>query len=218
MICGSARSRQYYGNILTFEEFMPTLFNSAAYTWLFLPILIFCARICDVSLDTVRIIFVNKNLRYYAAFAGFFSVLIWLLVIRQIFQQLNNPICYVAYAAGYATGNFVGILLENKISIGKVILRVITRMESKELVSSMRTSGYGVTVIDAEGATGPVTLIFTVLERCHIPLVVGMIRKYSPLAFYSIEDVRMVSDAVTPFRIPSSRGLSRFSMLRKKEH
>lgn len=82
----------------------------------------------------------------------------------------------------------------------------------------MRSSGYGVTVIDAEGSTGPVSIIFTILERSDISRVVEMIPKYSPQAFYSIEDVRRVSEAVTPFRLPSSRGLGRFAFKpRKKE-
>ncbi len=183
---------------------MPAFFDSHTYSWVVLPILIFCARIMDVSLDTVRIIFVNKNLRYYSAFTAFFAVLIWLMVIRQIFQQLNNPIYYLAYAAGYATGNYVGILIENKISIGKVIIRIITRMESEGLVSILRASGYGVTVINAEGSTGPVKVIFTVVERVDINHVVELVREHNPLAFYSVEDVRLVSDAVTPFRLPAA--------------
>lgn len=197
---------------------MPAFFDSITYTWILLPILIFCARILDVSLDTVRIIFINKNLRYYVAFTAFFAVLIWLMVIRQIFQQLDNPACYLAYAAGYATGNVVGIMIENKISIGKVIVRIITRMESDELVALLRSAGYGVTVIDAEGATGPVKVIFTIVERSAINRVVEMIREHNPLAFYSVEDVRLVSEAVTPFRRPALPRWSRFSsMLRNKE-
>lgn len=196
---------------------MPAFFDSQTYTWIVLPILIFCMRILDVSLDTVRIIFINKNLRYYSAFTAFFAVLIWLMVIRQIFQQLDNPICYLAYAAGYATGNYVGILIENKISIGKVIVRIITRMESDELVSLLRASGYGVTVIGAEGATGPVKVIFTIVERMDIKHVIEMIREHNPLAFYSVEDVRLVSEAVTPFRLPAASRWRFGSRQRSKE-
>jgi uncharacterized protein YebE (UPF0316 family) len=184
---------------------MHAFFNSTTYTWVILPILIFCARILDVSLDTVRIIFVHKNLKYYAALTGFFAVLVWLMVIRQIFEQLNNPICYLAYGAGYATGNYVGIIIENKISIGKAMVRIITRMESQELVALLRSSGFGVTVVDAEGSTGPVKVIFTVVERRDTERVIDLVKEHNPLAFYSVEDVRMVSEAVTPFRLPSRR-------------
>ena len=198
---------------------MPAFFSSTTYTWIVLPILIFCARIMDVSLDTVRILFINRNLKFYVTFTAFFAVLIWLMVMRQIFQQLNNPACYLAYAAGYATGNFVGMIIENKISIGKVIIRIITRMESEQLVALLRSSGYGVTVIEAEGATGAVEVIFMIVERSDIKRVVEMIRENNPLAFYSVEDVRMVSEAVTPFRLPATRRWVCFaSRMRSREH
>jgi uncharacterized protein YebE (UPF0316 family) len=185
--------------------------DSAIYGWVLLPLFIFIARITDVSLDTLRIIFINRNLRYYAAISGFFQVLIWLMVIRQVFQEINNPLCFIAYAAGFATGNFVGIKIENRLSIGKVIIRIITRQEADELVAFLRSSGYGITVINADGTTGPVKVVFTVAERSDIAHIVETIQKYNPNAFYSIEDVRFVSEAVTPHRLPASRGWSRLS-------
>ncbi len=189
---------------------LPTFFDTWTYTWVILPLLIIAARITDVSLDTLRIIFINRNLKYYAAISGFFGVLIWLMVIRQIFQRLDNPLCYIAYAAGFAAGNFVGILIENRISIGKVIIRTITRKDSDELVAFLRSSGYGITVMDAEGTTGPVKIIFTITERSDIERVVEAIKQYNPNAFYSVEDVRFVSEAVTPHRRPSARKWSNF--------
>lgn len=196
---------------------MPAFFDSAMYTWMILPLLIFLARIMDVSLDTVRIIFINRNLRYYASLIGFFEVLIWLMVIRQIFSNLDNPVCFVAYAAGFAAGNFVGILIENRLSIGRVIIRIITRREADDLVVVLRSAGYGLTVIDAEGVTGPVKVIFTIVERSNIGQIVSMIRKHNPQAFYSVEDVRFVSEAVTPHRLPAARKWDRFmSWMRRR--
>ncbi len=196
----------------------PAFFDTATYTWVILPLLIFFARITDVSLDTLRIIFINRNLRYYAAISGFFGVLIWLMVIRQIIQRLDHPLCYIAYAAGFAAGNIVGIIIENRISIGKVIIRTITRRESDDLVAFLRSSGYGITVIDAEGMTGPVKVIFTVTERSDIRHIAETIKKYNPNAFYSVEDIRFVSEAVTPHRLPVSRKWAFFSSrMRKRE-
>jgi uncharacterized protein YebE (UPF0316 family) len=197
---------------------MPALFESTAYTWVILPLLIFFARITDVSLDTLRIIFINRNLRYYAAISGFFEVLIWLMVIRQIFQRLNSPMCFIAYAAGFASGTFVGIIIENRISIGKVIVRVITHREADELVDFLKASGYGITVLDARGTTGPVKVIFTIVERTAIQHIAETIKKYNPNAFYSVEDVRFVSEAVTPHRLPASRKWTYFSSrVRRRE-
>jgi uncharacterized protein YebE (UPF0316 family) len=180
---------------------LPDFMNSDIYSWAVLPLMIFAARICDVSLDTLRILFINRNFRYWAAICGFFGVLIWLLVIRQIFQQMNNPLCFIAYPAGFATGNVVGLIIESRLSLGKVIVRVITHLEADELVSKLRSDGYGLTVLDASGATGPVKIIITVMERHDIPKVVETIKKYNPHTFYSVEDIRFVSEAVTPYRL-----------------
>ena len=191
---------------------LPDFMDSGIYAWVVLPLLIFTARICDVSLDTLRILFINRNFRYWAALCGFFGVLIWLLVIRQIFQQMDNPLCFIAYPAGFATGNIVGLIIENRISLGKVIVRIITHLEAEELVSKLRSDGYGLTILDANGVSGPVKVIFTVMERNDIPQVVETIKKYNPHTFYSVEDVRFVSESVTPHRLPGvSRLKSMFS-------
>jgi uncharacterized protein YebE (UPF0316 family) len=196
---------------------MPALFESSAYTWGILPLLIFFTRIVDVSLGTLRIIFINRNLKYAAATSGFFEVLVWLLVIREIFLRLNNPLCFVAYAAGFATGNYVGMIIENRISIGKVLIRIITRKEADELICSLESAGYGLTVAEAQGMTGPVKIIFAIIERKEIVSVVNKLKTFSARAFYSVEDVRFVSEAVTPHRLPAPRRWSRFySRMRKK--
>jgi uncharacterized protein YebE (UPF0316 family) len=190
---------------------MPSFLDSATYTWAVLPLLIFLARVTDVSLDTLRIIFINRSLRYWAACCGFFEVLIWLMVIRQIFQQLNNPLCFIAYAAGFATGNIVGMLIEHRISIGRVIIRIITRAEADALAAFLKSSGYGITIIDAEGTTGPVKVIFTIVERSDIDRIVAIIKQYNPHAFYSVEDVRFVSESVMPHRLPASGRWTNFA-------
>jgi uncharacterized protein YebE (UPF0316 family) len=194
-----------------------TFLDSATYAWAILPLLIFFTRIIDVSLGTLRIIFINRSLSYYATISAFFEVLVWLMVLRQIFQQLDSPICFIAYAAGYAAGNYVGIIIENKISIGKVLIRIITRKEADELVAFLKSEGYGITAIDAEGMKGPVKAIFTIAERIDIPLIVKTIKRFNPQAFYSVEDVRFVSEAVMPYRLTAPRKWTHFySRLRKK--
>ncbi|VFU17891.1 conserved membrane hypothetical protein [anaerobic digester metagenome] len=186
-------------------EFM-TLFGADIYAWCILPVLIFLARIMDVSLGTIRIIFVSRDLKYFAPFVGFFEVLIWLLVIRQIMlSDGNNTACIIAYAAGFASGTFVGMYIENLLSFGRVLIRVITRKEAGELVEYLKSSGYGLTCVDATGATGPVKLVFSVVERHDIPRIVEIIKRFNPNAFYTIEDVRFVSENVLPFRIKASR-------------
>jgi uncharacterized protein YebE (UPF0316 family) len=179
--------------------------NPELWTWLVLPLLIFCARIMDVSIGTVRIIFVSKGYRYAAAFLGFFEVLIWLTATMQIIRNLTNPINYVAYAAGFAMGNFVGIRIESRLAMGTVLIRVITRLEASDLVQHLRERGHTVTSLDAEGNRGLVKVFFTIVKRKEIPAVIDVIKQYNPNAFYTIENVNFVNQRWRPApRLPST--------------
>jgi len=108
--------------------------NIDIFAWVILPILIFLARVCDVSIGTIRIIFVSKGIKYLATFLGFFEILIWLMAISQIMQNLTNVYYYLFYAGGFSTGIFVGILIDEKLSIGTVSVRIITRTDASKLI------------------------------------------------------------------------------------
>ena len=170
------------------------------YTWMILPALIFIARVLDVSLGTVRVIFVSKGLKYIAPFVGFFEVLIWLLAIGQIMANLKNPACYIAYAGGFATGNYVGIIIAEKLSLGIVLLRVVTQKDADELVQSLSSAEYGVTSIDGQGVQGNVKVIFTIIPRKEIAKVIELVKRFNPKAFYTIEDIGFVEEGIFPLR------------------
>ncbi len=99
---------------------MADFFGSDWFNYLVLPAAIFLARICDVTIGTLRIIFVSKGNKLIAPVLGFFEVLIWIIAITRIIENLNNPFCYVAYAAGFATGNYIGLRVEEKLAVGIV--------------------------------------------------------------------------------------------------
>lgn len=176
------------------------LFSSIVYAWVLLPFLIFLARIADVSIGTVRLIFVSRGFKYLAPVVGFFEVLIWLLAIGQIMKNLSNPVCYIAYAGGFATGNYVGMWLAEKLSLGLVLIRVITKKDAGPLVECLRSENYGVTSIDGHGASGEVRVVFTIVPHRDVQSVVDLIKKFNPQAFYSIEEVRHVEKGVFPAR------------------
>jgi uncharacterized protein YebE (UPF0316 family) len=175
------------------------LSGTEIYAWIILPILIFFARVCDVSLGTIRIIFISKGIKYLAPLIGFFEILIWLLAISQIMQNLSNVYYYVFYAGGFAVGNFVGILIDEKLSIGTVGVRIITRKEAHELIDALKQAKYGITAVDAEGTNGNVKIIFTVVNRQNIQDVIKIVKKLNPKAFYSIEDIRYVSEVLPSY-------------------
>lgn len=159
-----------------------------------LPFLIFFARIIDVSIGTLRLIFVSKGFKNLAPFLGFFEVIIWLLAIKSIMANLSNVFCYIAYGGGFAAGTFVGMKLEEKISIGKVLIRIITKKDASELLETLKLHKYNVTGIEAEGNSCKVKLIFMVVDRCDVNDVISVVKHFNPNAFYSIEEVKFASD------------------------
>ncbi|MFA4851302.1 MAG: DUF2179 domain-containing protein [Bacteroidales bacterium] len=189
-------------------------FDSDIFVWVMLPVLIFLARICDVSIGTLRLIFVSKGFKHIAPLLGFFEVIIWLLAVSQIMKHLDNIVCYIAYGGGFAMGNYIGMYLEEKISIGSVIIRVIPKTDTTELINELREQNFGLTVVDAEGSLGKVKMIFSVIKRENIEQFVSVINRYNPHAFYSIEEVKAVNEGV--FRRERKKMFGKFSFINKK--
>lgn len=190
--------------------------ESTAFIFVILPLLVFFARILDVSIGTLRIIFVAKGLKYFAALLGFFESLIWLVAVAQVMQNLNSWQTYVAFALGFAAGNYVGVVLEEKIALGNMLIRIITRREADELVHVLWEAGYGVTSVDAQGETGPVKLIFSIVKRKNIAKIISIIRKYNPNAFYTIEDMRYVNETY-PFPLAKDARFPRLFLSKGKQ-
>ncbi len=154
-----------------------------------LPILIFMARIFDVSCGTLRIVFISRDMAIPASLIGFFESMFWLLAVTQIMQRLSSPIYYVAYAGGFAAGNFVGLQIERRIALGMVVVRVFTRREVEALIGALGAEGYGVTLLRGEGLTGPVNVVNVVVARKKTGTVLEVLRTHNPDAFYTIEPI-----------------------------
>jgi len=153
-------------------------------------ILIFCARVTDVSIGTFRIILVSRGYRNIAPFLGFFEVLIWITALGQIFKNLNGPLSYIFYAAGFATGTFVGMKLDSFVSIGYQSLRIITTEKVTALPLTLREEGFGITTVSGRGMKGEVMLIYTTVPRKRVDHVLEIVQALEPNAFITIEDVR----------------------------
>ena len=175
-----------------------SLTHSHLFNWVILPLLIFIARICDVSIGTVRLMLQSKGNIYLAPLLGFFEMLVWLLAVRQVVINMANWACLLAFAAGFASGNYVGLLIEERLAMGLQVIRIISQRDATELISSLKTQGYGVTVLDAMGAKGKVNVIFTVIKRSDKHKVIELVQQFNPKAFYSIEDIRNVAEGIFP--------------------
>jgi uncharacterized protein YebE (UPF0316 family) len=180
-------------------------FDSTFFTFVLLPLLIFISRILDVTIGTIRIVMVSKGQKFWAPFLGFFEVLIWLLAISRIFENLDNWLCYIAYGAGFATGNYIGLILEERLAMGIVKIQIITRRSASELIVNLKNAGYGITYHEAKGGTEKVSIIYSIIKRNEIQKVENIVKTTNPKAFYSIEDVKSVSHGVFPVKTVTRR-------------
>lgn len=162
--------------------------------WIVIPAMIFFARIVDVSISTLRMMFTINERRGMAVTLGFVEVLIWLIAVGQALQNLSTPFAYIGYAGGFAAGTYIGMVFEKRLAFGIVLMRIITvKDDSFSLVDYLRKNNFLATVVEAENNEGNVNVVFLPAKRKDIPELEKVIRQYNPNAFYSIENLRYVT-------------------------
>lgn len=166
-------------------------------------LLIFLARIADVSIGTVRTILTVQGRTTLSFILGFLEVTIWITVVSTVVHLVKEtPILVLFYASGYATGNVVGILVERKLAFGMNMLRVISKNHGQELADLLRKKGQPVTVFTGQGMTGPVLELYIVCRRRDTKWILPLIKKIDPKAFYTIEAAREVRKVLQPIAQP----------------
>lgn len=170
------------------------------YAWIVVPLLIFLARIVDVTLGTLRFIYLSRGYKKVAPLLGFFEILVWLLAIRGVLVNLKNVACFFAYAGGFAMGNYVGMWIEEKLSIGMVLLRIVFSRNNDSFIEFLRKSDYGFTVVKGEGSREKrVRILFTVLKRKDLHDILTILEATNPQAFYTVENVKSVHEGIFPY-------------------
>ncbi len=177
------------------QDFMLSIgVSENLFNYLIMPLLIFCARVGDVSINTLRIMFMMNGKKKIAPILGFFEALIWLLAIGQIFQNMSNPMSYLAYAAGFGAGTYMGMFFEEKLALGRVLVRIITPTPNPDLMEYMKENNFRFTTVGAEGRYGKVQLTFTVMKRDALTKFIEKVKNLDDKAFYTIESVKRVSE------------------------
>lgn len=155
-------------------------------------LLIFCLRITDVSMGTVRTIMIMRGMRKWASLIGFVEVTIWVVAISQVMSNLNNIWNVLAYSGGFAAGTLVGMWLEDRLALGNVDVHVVSAEKGAEIAAKIRKAGYGATELQAHGQSGPVSLVGIVVPRKETAVVLNLITEIDPTAFVTIDDMRRV--------------------------
>ncbi|MBF0100131.1 MAG: DUF2179 domain-containing protein [Desulfobacterales bacterium] len=166
-------------------------------------LIIFFARVCDVSIGTVRTIVTVQGRTVIAFFLGFFEVIIWLVVVTTIVNEIKEkPLLVLFYGFGFATGNVAGILLERKLAFGMVIIRIITKKNGYQMAERLRKMGQPVTIFTGEGMLGPVLELYVVIRRRDLKLIIPIINEEDPDSFYITEQAGDVSKMLRPISQP----------------
>ncbi len=154
--------------------------------------LIFILRVCDMSLDTLRVLFVMRGKKQIAWILGFCQSVIFILAIGRVLTQVNNPLNIIGYAAGFATGNVVGMIIEERIAIGHIMMNVISPRRGSAIVSHLRENGFAVTELAGRGKDGMVSLINLSVLRKQVESVHKLVDEIDPEAFITAEDIRPI--------------------------
>jgi uncharacterized protein YebE (UPF0316 family) len=163
-----------------------------------LVLFIFVAETCVVTLCTLRTIFLAKGKRLLAPMLGFFEVTTWLFAIGLVMRNLGDVRCALAFACGFTLGTYVGIVIEQTLALGSVMVRTITNKDVAALIASLREAGYGVTCLAGQGATGPVQVVFTLVPRRALAQVTAILKAFDPSVFYSVEALQAAKAGITP--------------------
>ncbi len=168
-------------------------------------ILVFFARLTDVSLGTLRTIAIVNGRTTLAFWLGFFESAIWLAVVSTIVQAVyQQPLLGIVYAFGFASGNLVGIKIEKLIAMGYLILRIISRSNSLKIASAIRDLGFPVTTFAGEGKQGPVQELYVVCRRRDLKKLLKVTLTLDPEAFYVTEQAGAVSNLIRPIMQPAT--------------
>lgn len=156
---------------------------------------ILALRVVDVSIGTVRIVMIMRSRLAVAAALGFFESLTWVTAAALVFTNLDSPLRVVAFAGGFATGTLMGGLVERWVAIGSCTIRVMAPVDSPPVAHALRSEGFGVTVVNAEGRDGEVRVTFTVVPRRRSRAALAIIDEINPAAFITVEDVKVAEVA-----------------------
>ena len=155
-------------------------------------LVIFLLRICDMSMDTIRVLFVVRGKKLYVFVLGFMQAVIFVVAISSVLTKMSNLLNVLAYALGFATGNVVGMLIENRLAIGHTMVTIISSRLGANIAERLRASGYAVTEISGRGKDGTVFELHVSINRRDVDAVETVVLESDPQAFVTAEDIRPV--------------------------
>jgi uncharacterized protein YebE (UPF0316 family) len=156
------------------------------------PLLIFGLRIIDVSLSTLRMLMIMRGRKLIAPMIGVVEVLVWIFAVGNAIRYLESPLHLAGYAGGFATGNYVGLKVEEKLALGTAAVRILSRHGGVEIAEALRERGFGVTEFAGHGREGTVEMVYVVVRRRELPFVFEQVQIWDPEAFITVEEPKAI--------------------------
>lgn len=161
---------------------------------------IFLARVADMTLATLRILLLMRGRSLYASLIGFVESLLYIIALSEVIKRLDNPFHLVFFAAGFATGNYVGSFIEERIALGFVTAQIVSLDCYETLQKTLRNAGFGVTSVEGCGKDGIHHILYVLLKRRDLPRLMRLISCEDEKAFVSIVDTRKILGGFFPSR------------------
>jgi uncharacterized protein YebE (UPF0316 family) len=150
---------------------------------------IFAARLVNMALDTVRFMFTLRGKGFISWILGFVESVLFVVVIGSVLTNMDNPLNVIGYAAGFATGNVVGMWIEKRLAIGYTHFSIISQEHSTQIADALRAQGYGVTEIPARGREASFMMIDCSVRRKQADEVEALALEMDPSAYITVEEV-----------------------------
>jgi len=161
-----------------------------------LYIVIFCAKIIEVTISTIRLVYINKGEKLKGTILAFIEISIWLVVVSSVLTNISaDPMKAFVYAAAFSLGNYIGVTIESKIAVGLASIQAVVNEESGQFLADiLRKQGFGVTLIDGTGKNdSKKNLLFIQLKRKRIPEAIATIKENTPNAYISVNDIKSMT-------------------------
>lgn len=151
---------------------------------------IFLLRVVNQSMDTLRVVMMLRGRKMATWILGFLETVIFVVALGSVITGLDNVLNIIAYSAGFATGNTLGMWVEDRLAIGYINLRIVSPKRGSALVERLRKAGFAVTEIPARGKDGTVSLLNLSVRRKEVDEVQELVEATDKTAFITSEDMR----------------------------
>ena len=157
-----------------------------------LALALFTMRVINYSISTIRLVFIARGFRIFAAVMAFFEAFIFAVVMAYVLADLNNIINLMAYCLGASVGSYVGMSLETRFITSYSTVTVIAQHMGTDIATALRSANYGVTVTYGEGKDGQVAILRSSTVNRDVPTLLNIVHNVNPDAFIDVESARAI--------------------------